>query len=153
MKTYLYLNFNWEQSLVKFMNGEIDIIKVRNCDIILIEERDRDFMDEILLTIAIVPTILYFIYSIVCYKNKKVTYIMESKKGKFTILNDKYYKIQLIFSILNCILLILESILLIPGSFERDSSTYLIFYVLTFWTINYLLKWISLKKNYAQLVN
>ena len=49
------------------MNGKIDIIKVRNCDIILIEERDRDFMDEILLTIAIVPTILYFISSVVLF--------------------------------------------------------------------------------------
>lgn len=108
-------------------------------------------MDKILLIILISPVILYFIYNIICYKNKKVIYHISVRNKNFHVLDYKYYKLQLIFSTITCILLVFESILLVPKSLETNSFNYLILYALIFYLSNYFLKTLALRNNYAEL--
>lgn len=114
-------------------------------------------LKSIIISIYISSSILYFIYNFWCYKKKEVVYFISGirisgiKRKNVTVLNDKYYNTQFLFAIFNCLLIIIESILIVPISLSQDSTIHNTVPVLTFVAINYCLKWISLKKKYVKL--
>lgn len=92
---------------------------------------------------VIVP-ISFVIYNIVYYLKKRVIYTIKNKN--FVIVNNNYFKIQLFLSCINSIFI--SIIVLIWDKFNSQLSFLL--FVLTFWGINYLIKFIAILKKYAK---
>ena len=66
-------------------------------------------MMENLIFITYIGLALFFlIYNVISYKKKNIIYTI--RKGNISVIKDDYYNIQLIFSIFNCILLILGTV-------------------------------------------
>ena len=86
--------------------------------------------------------LIFLIYSIISYKKKRIIYTILNEKEKIIVLKDDYYKIQLLFCVFNCILLILESIIIYNTRF------FICYYLATFWIVNYLLKFMAIKMKY-----
>lgn len=94
----------------------------------------------------IVPT-LFVIYNIVCYFSKKVIYSIKCKN--LVIINNKFFEIQLCLSCINSILI---AIIVYMWDKFHSPLGYLLF-ILTFWGINYLIKFIAILKKYAKIEN
>lgn len=95
---------------------------------------------------VIVP-ILFVAYNIVYYFNKKVIYTIKDKN--LVVINNKFFKIQLCLSCVNAILITI--IVYLWDKFEYQSGFLL--FILTFWGINYLIKFIAILKKYAKTEN
>lgn len=95
---------------------------------------------------GVIMPIVFIIYNIICYFNKKVIYTINNKK--FVINNNNFFKIQLILSCINSIL-----ISIIVYEWEKHDSKFLGFllFIVTFWGINYLIKFIAIFKKYAKI--
>jgi len=91
---------------------------------------------------VIVP-ILFVIYNIVYYFKKKVIYTINDKN--FVVINNKFFKIQLCLSCVNSILIAM--VVYVWDKFNSPFSFLL--FLLTFWSINYLIKFIAISKKYA----
>ena len=87
--------------------------------------------------------LIFLIYSIISYKKKRIIYTIRNEN--INVLKDDYYKMQLLFCVFNCILLVLESVIIYNDS---NASLFLCYYVATFWIVNYLLKFIAIKMEY-----
>lgn len=92
--------------------------------------------------VSISMALIFLIYSIISYKKKRIIYTILNEKEKIIVLKDDYYKIQLLFCVFNCILLILESIIIYNTRF------FICYYLATFWIVNYLLKFMAIKMKY-----
>ena len=89
--------------------------------------------------------LIFLVYSIISYKKKSIIYAVRDGKEKVTVLKDDYYKMQLLFCVLNCILLILETLIIYIHS---NSGLFTLYYIGTFWIVNYLLKFMAIKMKY-----
>lgn len=95
---------------------------------------------------VIVP-ILFVIYNIVYYLKKKVIYTIKNKN--LVIVDNNYFKVQLFLSFINSIF-----ISIIVGIWDKlNSQTCFLLFILTFWGINYLIKFIAILKEYAKTEN
>lgn len=103
-------------------------------------------MDNIDYITYIGAALSFLIYSIISYKNKNIIYTIRSEK--MSAIKSDYYKLQLLFCIANCILLILESVI----SYNMENTKFfLLYYFATFWLVNYLLKFIAVKMKYLNI--
>lgn len=93
---------------------------------------------------AILIPLIFLIYSLIAYKKKFIIYTI--KNNNIRVTKDSYYILQLLFCIINCILLIFESVMTI-----KSISFFACYYVATFWLMNYLLKFVSIKMKYISL--
>ena len=96
---------------------------------------------------GIIIPILFVIYNIVYYFNKKVIYAIKDKN--LVIINNKFFKIQLCLSCINSILIAI--VVYVWDKFHSPFSFLL--FILTFWGINYLIKFIAILKKYAKIEN
>ncbi|AOR25132.2 hypothetical protein BGI42_15430 (plasmid) [Clostridium taeniosporum] len=96
---------------------------------------------------GIIIPILFVIYNIVYYFKKKVIYTIKNKN--FIIVNNTFFKIQLGLSCVNSVLMAV--ILYVWNKFDFKLGG--LVFILTFWSINYLIKFISLLKKYAKIEN
>ncbi|WP_455538013.1 hypothetical protein [Terrisporobacter sp.] len=87
--------------------------------------------------------VIFLIYSIILCRKKRIIYTIG--REEISVLKDDYYKIQLLFCVFNSILLILESAIFYNNT---NMSLFACYYVITFWIVNYLLKFIAIKMNY-----
>lgn len=93
---------------------------------------------------AILIPLIFLIYSLIAYKKKFIIYTI--KNNNIRVTKDSYYILQLLFCIINCILLIFESVMTI-----KSISFFACYYVATFWLMNYLLKFVSIKMKYVSM--
>ncbi len=100
-------------------------------------------MGDTVFIVYISIALIFLIYSVISYKKKSVIYTIRNEKIK--VLKDDYYKIQLLFCVFNCILLILESVIIYNNT---NTSLFMCYYIATFWVVNYLLKFIAIKMKY-----
>lgn len=104
-------------------------------------------MGDIVFIVYIGIALIFFIYSIIWYKNKSIIYTIRNKH--ITVLKDDYYNLQLLFCVFNSILLILESVLIYNNT---NTSLFVCYYLATFWVVNYLLKFIAIKMKYLSTI-
>jgi len=96
---------------------------------------------------SVIFPISFVIYNIVYYFNKKVIYTIRDKN--LVIINNKFFKIQLCLSCVNSIL-----IAIVVYAWDKfDSRFVFLIFMLTFWGINYLIKFIAILKKYAKTGN
>lgn len=88
--------------------------------------------------------LIFLIYSLMAYKKKFIIYTI--KNNNIRVTKDSYYILQLLFCIINCILLVFESVMTI-----KSISFFACYYVATFWLMNYLLKFVSIKMKYVSM--
>lgn len=91
---------------------------------------------------GIIVPIIFIIYNLFCYYNEKIIYAINSKELK--VINKKFFKLQLGMSIIN-------SILISVFSYVAENINYTIgylFFISTFWGINYSIKYIAVVKQY-----
>lgn len=93
---------------------------------------------------AILIPLIFLIYSLIAYKKKFIIYTI--KNNNIRVTKDSYYILQLLFCIINCILLVFESVMTI-----KSISFFACYYVATFWLMNYLLKFVSIKMKYISM--
>lgn len=91
--------------------------------------------------------LIFFIYSIISYKKKKIIYTIRNEK--MNIVKDDYYNLQLLFCMINCVLLLLESVIIYN---KENTSLFMSCYIATFWLINYLLKFTAIKIKYINII-
>lgn len=105
-------------------------------------------MNNPVVIISAIFLIFFLFHSARCYKEKKINYTF--RFSKINVLNpNNFFKIQIIFSILNCIsLLILLNIYIF---LQYRLELYLILYCIIFWLYNLSIKYISLKLNYIEI--
>lgn len=97
----------------------------------------------IVLEVAFICAIACFIYNIVCYKKKKINYMI--KANAFTVKNEEYYKMQLRFGIADSILMVLSVLITI----KKDYHLQIIFSLLTYTIVNFVLRYAAIIKKYA----
>ena len=102
-------------------------------------------IDILCMAFIFIPIIL-FIYSLILYKKKKVIYSIGIKSTEVVV--EKFYRLQLTFCIINVVALLLE-VFVFYG--EINTNIFILIYVMTFWFISYLLKFISMKKIYIKI--
>lgn len=93
---------------------------------------------------AIITPLIFFTYGLISYKKKVIIYTINNEKMK--VAKDSYYNLQLLFCIIICILLVFESLMAI-----NSISLFACYYIATFWLMNYLLKFISIKMKYVSV--
>ena len=93
---------------------------------------------------GVIMPISFIIYNIVYYFNKKVIYSIKDKN--LVVINNKFFKIQLCLSCINAILITI--VVYVWDKF--DSPFGLLLFIVTFWGINYLIKFIAILKKYAK---
>lgn len=98
----------------------------------------------VLVVSAIITPLIFFIYGLISYKKKIIIYTINNENMKIT--KDSYYSLQLLFCIIICILLVFESVMTI-----NSISFFACYYIATFWLMNYLLKFISIKMKYVSV--
>ena len=103
--------------------------------------------DTLYVTFLIIP-IIFFLYSIVLYTKGKVIYSIDSKK--IEINTKRFYVLQFIFCTINSVLLLFEAFILYG---KVNNSIFVFCYVITFWIVSYLLKFVSIKNNYINISN
>ncbi len=96
----------------------------------------------IFLIFGIIVPIIFIIYNLFCYYNEKIIYTINNKKLK--VINKKFFKLQLGMSIVNSIsiaiaIYFMEKVNVVGGY---------LFFILIFWGINYLIKFIAEVKGY-----
>ena len=95
--------------------------------------------------------ITFFIYGLLCCKKRKVIYTIN--KQEFTVLDDRYFGLQLKVSIVNSIVIVCGGITSQISQSGEGKSSIMFITVLIFWIINYFLKKIAVNKRYAQIVD
>ena len=103
-------------------------------------------MENLIFIACIGLTLFLLIYNIISYKNKNIIYTI--RKGNISVIKDDYYKIQLIFSIFNCILLILGTVFIYS---KIDIQLFVALYTSVYWLVNYLLKFLAIKMKYLNV--
>jgi len=98
---------------------------------------------------GVIAPISFVIINIVYYFNKEVIYTIKDKN--LVIINDKFFKIQLCLSCVNSILIAIE--VYMQEKFNYHYPFGLLLFLLTFWGINYLIKFIAILKKYAKTGN
>jgi len=98
---------------------------------------------------GVIAPISFVIINIVYYFNKEVIYTIKDKN--LVIINDKFFKIQLCLSCVNSILIAIE--VYMQEKFNYPYPFGLLLFLLTFWGINYLIKFIAILKKYAKTGN
>ena len=98
------------------------------------------------LVIGVLAPLIFFIYNVICYFNKKVIYTIKS--DKFIVINNTFYSLQLMLSCINCVLLFVLSFLL---DYVQELQLNVICYLLIFWVINYFIKGIAILMKYAKI--
>lgn len=96
---------------------------------------------------GVIMPILFVIYNIVYYFNKKVIYTI--KDMNLVIINNKFFKVQLCLSCLNSVLITI--VVYVWDKFDYPFG--LLLFLITFWGINYLIKFIAILKKYAKTEN
>ena len=99
-------------------------------------------MDSLFVLGCIIVTI-FIIYNIVCYKNKKTVYMLNDK---YIILDAKYYTTQLIFGLVNSLLLF--AFYLVWNGTNKNPNIFMLLTMLIFWGLNYVLAFYARKKGY-----
>jgi hypothetical protein len=94
--------------------------------------------------------IIFFIYSLLCFKIRKV--MCTINKQEFTVLDDRYFDLQLKVSIANSIVLVVGGATSQMFQLGEIKSSILFITVLVFSVINDVLKKIAVNKKYAQIV-
>jgi len=94
--------------------------------------------------------IIYFIYSLLCYKIRKVIYTIN--KQEFIVLDDRYFDLQLKVNIINSIVIAVGGAMSQRFQLGEFKSTILFVTVLIFSINNDILKKIAINKKYAQIV-
>ena len=111
-------------------------------------------VDKIILIVYLALAIGFLLYNLVCYKKKKAIYFLDQKlKKEFIVINDKFYNMQLKFSTVCSVLLITVSIVYIADLFGQGIPLFTSIYLLIFIANTNLLKWISLRNNYAKEID
>lgn len=100
-------------------------------------------MGDVVLIVYISIALIFLVYSIISYKNKSIIYTISNEN--ISVLKDDYYNLQLLFCVFNCILLILESVIIYNNT---NTPLFVSYYLATFWIVNYLLKFIAIKMKY-----
>ncbi len=100
-------------------------------------------MGDVVFIVYISIALIFLVYSIISYKKKSIIYTIRNEK--INVLKDDYYNLQLLFCVFNCTLLILESVIIYN---KTNTSLFVCYYLATFWVVNYLLKFISIKMKY-----
>ena len=100
-------------------------------------------MDFLSIMGCIIATI-FIIYNIIYYRNKKTVYMLNDK---YIVLNDKYYDTQLIFGLMNSVLLLI--FYLAWNLTDRNPQVFLITTIIIFWGLNYMLEFYTRKKGYV----
>ncbi|NFL38673.1 hypothetical protein [Clostridium botulinum] len=94
---------------------------------------------------GVIMPIVFIIYNIVYYFKKKVIYTIKDKN--FIVINDEFFKIQLILSLLNSI-----CISIVVYAWDKyNLKSGILFFILIYWGINYLIKIIGISKKYAEI--
>lgn len=96
---------------------------------------------------GVVVPILFVAINIVYYFDKKVIYTIKDKN--FVVIKNNFFRIQLCLSCINSILMTIEAY--VWDKFHSPFG-YLLF-LLTFWGINYLIKFITISLKYAKIEN
>lgn len=108
-------------------------------------------MNHLIYFVYVTFAIFFLIYNIVCFITKKPIYFIGYKNKKTIILNDDFFKIQLIFSAISSTLLISTSTIFVVR-FYKYIPAYVSIFLFIFILINYLIKLISIKKKYIKLI-
>ena len=103
-------------------------------------------MGDLVFIVYISIALIFLIYSIISYKKKNIIYTIRSEK--INVSKDNYYNLQLLFCVSNCILLILESVAIYN---KTNTTLFVCYYLVTFWVVNYLLKFIGIKMKYLNI--
>ena len=102
-------------------------------------------MDDKLYIFLILIPIVFLIYSIITFENKTIIYTVNDNDIK--VAKSSYYILQLLFCIINAVLLGIE----IKIFYNKiDVRYFILIYVISFWTINFLLKYIAFKNKYLK---
>ncbi len=107
-------------------------------------------MINVIYLVYVILAMIFFMYNIRCFITKKPIYFIKSKNKKIIILNDNFFKMQLMFSIINSVLLIIISIIF-SVCFYKYILMYISIFISIFMLMNYLIKSISIKKEYIDL--
>lgn len=99
-------------------------------------------MDLLFIMGCVIGTI-FIVYNILCYKNKKTVYMLSDK---YIVLNDIYYTTQLIFGLVNSVLLLIFC--LVWNVTDRNPPIFLFATIIIFWGLNYMLEFYAIKKGY-----
>lgn len=108
-------------------------------------------MTNVIYLVYLTLAMMFFMYNIGCFITKKPMHFIKSKNKKTIILNDDFFKMQLMFSTINSLLLIVTSIIFIV-CFYQNILMYISIFLFIFILMNYLIKSISIKKEYIDLV-
>ena len=103
-------------------------------------------MENLIFIGEIALTLFLLIYNIIAYKKKNIIYTI--REQNIGVIKDDYYKLQLIFSIINCILLLLLTIFIYS---KIAVQLFVGLYGSIFWLVNYLLKFIAIKMKYLNV--
>ncbi len=88
----------------------------------------------------------FLIHNIVCYMNKRV--INAIKKDNFIIIDNAFYKLQLVTSCLNYITVLIAIYML---HYFKAKQYDVMTYAVIFWGFNHSLRYIAIKKKYAKI--
>ncbi|APF21713.1 MULTISPECIES: hypothetical protein [Clostridium] len=92
----------------------------------------------------IVP-IIFIIYNIICYLKRKVIYTIND--SSLVIVDDRFFKLQLSLSLLNSLL-----VSVVVYIWEKQNLKFgILLFIMVYWGINYLIKYIGILKKYAQM--
>ena len=91
--------------------------------------------------------IIFFIYSFLCCKKRKVIYTIN--EPEFNVLDDRYFDLQLKVSIVNSIVLFIGGI---ASQLLNFKAIPMFISLLIFWIINFYLIKIAVDRKYAQIV-
>ncbi|WP_394872837.1 hypothetical protein [Clostridium butyricum] len=92
----------------------------------------------------IVP-IIFIIYNIICYLKRKVIYTIND--SSLVIVDDRFFKLQLSLSLLNSLL-----VSVVVYIWEKQNLKFgILLFIMVYWGINYLIKYIGILKKYVQM--
>lgn len=93
---------------------------------------------------GIIIPILFIIYNIACYFKRKVSFLVGDED--ITVIDDKFFSIQLWLSILNAVFISL----IIYFEYKHESVIDLMYIVITYIGMNSLIKYIAVSKKYVE---
>lgn len=101
----------------------------------------------ILLSFLIAVLVIYFIDNLICYKRKKILYVLKISGKHIKVLNKSYYNMQFLFGVLICLIQLFEFIFI----YDKMEFIYFSFvYMFTFHLINYLFKIMTIKLKFIE---
>lgn len=98
----------------------------------------------ILVGVGIFIATWFIVYNLICYKKRKMIYTIN--QDRYYVLNNNYFKTQLIFGMINSIFLIMFSLYcyLIIG----EMGLFTLGLIIIFWGLNFTLSLYSRRKGY-----